>query len=57
MLLLCLPQRSVLRFTRPHALTNACQAADVEGLEDHLGQFVADGEYLVRTPGNSLLST
>ena len=29
----------------------------MEGLEDHLGQFVADGEYLVRTPGNSLLST
>ena len=44
-------------FTRPHALTNACQAADVEGLEDHLGQFVADGEYLVRTSGIWLLSS
>ena len=29
----------------------------MEGLEDHLGQFVADGEYLVRTSGKSLLSS
>ena len=48
---LCIPQHSVLPFTRPYALTNAWQAADVEGLEDHLGQFVGDGEYLVRTIG------